>query len=66
MTLTWNHCCAQMDVNIGVWTSVDGTAWSAAAIADGLIRSVASDGTLTVLAGQIGRGARAAFWIADL
>jgi hypothetical protein len=65
LTLTWNHCCAQMAVNIGVWSSVDGAAWSAAAIEDGLIRSVASDGNVTVLAGHLGRGARAAFWIAE-
>jgi len=65
LTLTWNHCCVQMAVNLGVWTSVDGAAWSPEAFEDGFIRSVASYGKVTVLAGHTGRGKTAAFWIAE-
>jgi len=65
LTLTWNHCCAQMPVNVGLWTSVDGAAWSPAALEGGLIQSVALRNNVAVLAGHIGRGARAAFWIAE-
>jgi hypothetical protein len=65
LTLTWNHCCAQMDVNVGLWTSVDGAAWSPAVLEGGLIQSVALGNNVAVLAGHLGRGARAAFWIAE-
>lgn len=65
LTLTWNHCCAQMDVNVGVWTSVDGAAWSPVSLEGGLIQSVALGDDVAVLAGHLGRGARAAFWIAE-
>jgi hypothetical protein len=65
LTLTWNHCCAQMDVNVGLWTSVDGAAWSPAVLEGGLIQSVALGNNVAVLAGHLGRGARAAFWVAE-
>jgi hypothetical protein len=65
LTLTWNHCCAQMAVNVGVWTSVDGAAWSPVVLEGGLIQSVALGNNVAVLAGHIGRGARAAFWIME-
>lgn len=65
LTLTNNHCCAQMSWNYGVWGSADGTTWTPVVEGDAFVSSVASDGAATVLAGHLRRGEDAAFWIGD-
>ena len=66
MTLGWNHCCAQLPVAVGVWTSTDGGTWQAADLrADAYVSAVATDGEVVVAAGTLDRGAEAAFWVAD-
>lgn len=70
ITLTGNHCCAQLGWNLGVYTTTDGRTWSAVpaaamdsshgALVAGI--AVAEDGT-RVLGGHIGRGDDALFWI---
>lgn len=65
LTLTNNHCCAQMSWNYGVWGSADGMTWVPVVEGDAFVSSVASSGDTTVLAGHLGRGEDAAFWIGD-
>jgi hypothetical protein len=65
LTLTNNHCCAQMSWNYGVWGSADGMTWTPAVEGDAFVGSVASDGDLTVLTGHLGRGDDAAFWLGE-
>lgn len=65
LTLTNNHCCAQMSWNLGVWASADGMTWAPVLEGHAFVSSVASDGDTTVLAGHLGRGDDAAFWIGD-
>ena len=65
LTLTNNHCCAQMAWNYGVWGSADGSSWAQVIEGDAFVSSVASDGEATVLAGHLGRGDDAAFWIGE-
>jgi hypothetical protein len=65
LTLTNNHCCAQMSWNYGVWASSDGITWVPAVEGDAFVSSVATAGTVTVAAGHLGRGSQPAFWIAD-
>lgn len=65
LTLTNNHCCAQMSWNYGVWGSADGVTWAPVVVGDAFVSSVASSGDTTVLAGHLGRGDDAAFWIGD-
>ena len=63
LMLTNNHCCAQMGWSYGVWVSADGNSWTPAVEGGALVSSVASDGETTVLAGHLGRGEDATFWI---
>ena len=65
LTLTWNHCCVELPVNVGVWHSTDGATWAEAEVADSFIRAVAVGEAGTVLGGHRGRGDEAAFWLAD-
>jgi hypothetical protein len=65
LTLTNNHCCAQMSWSYGVWSSADGTSWPPVVEGDAFVSSVASNGEATVLAGHVGRGNDAAFWIGE-
>ena len=65
LTLTNNHCCAQMSWNYGVWGSSDGTSWMLAVEGDAHISSVASAAGIEVLGGHLGRGDAAAFWIGE-
>lgn len=65
LTLTNNHCCAQMSWNYGVWGSADGMTWTPVVEGDAFVSSVASDGDATVLGGHLRRGEDAAFWIGD-
>ena len=65
LTLTNNHCCAQMPWNHGVWGTADGMTWAPAVEGDAFVSSVASNGDTTVLAGHLGRGNDAAFWIGE-
>jgi hypothetical protein len=65
LTLTNNHCCAQMSWNYGVWGSTDGTSWTLAVEGDALVSSVASAAGTEVLGGHLGRGDAAAFWIGE-
>lgn len=65
LTLTNNHCCAQMPWNYGVWGSTDGTSWTLAVEGDALVSSVASSAATEVLGGHLGRGDAAAFWIGE-
>ena len=44
LTLTNNHCCAQMSWNYGVWGSADGTAFTPVVDGDAFVSSVASNG----------------------
>ncbi|HEU5325495.1 MAG TPA: hypothetical protein VFV59_06395 [Candidatus Limnocylindria bacterium] len=70
ITLTGNHCCAQLGWNLGVYSTTDGRTWSPVASArhddagGALVASIAvgADGT-AVLGGHIGRGDDALFWI---
>ena len=65
LTLTNNHCCAQMSWNYGVWGSSDGTTWEPVVEGDAFVSSVSSNDDATVLAGHLRRGEDAAFWIGD-
>ena len=65
LTLTNNHCCAQMSWNYGVWASSDGASWTPAVEGDALVSSVASAAGTDVLGGHLGRGDAAAFWIGE-
>ena len=65
LTLTNNHCCAQMAWNHGVWGSADGITWEPVIEADAFVSSVASTGGTTVLGGHLRRGEDAAFWIGE-
>ena len=63
VTLTNNHCCAQMPWNFGVWASSDGMSWELAVEGDAFVGSVVSSTDATVLAGHLRRGEDAAFWM---
>ena len=63
LTLTNNHCCAQMSWNYGVWGSADGITWEPVVEGDAFASSVATHADATVLVGHLGRGDDAAFWI---
>ena len=65
LTLSWNHCCAQVDVGVGVWSSTDGATWTAALPADVVAVAGADNGGASVLVGYLERGADAAFWAVD-
>ena len=66
MTLGWNHCCAQLPVAVGVWTTTDGTTWHAAGLpADAYVSAIATDGEVVVAAGNLDRGREVVFWVAD-
>jgi hypothetical protein len=74
VTLTQNHCCAELGWNHGTWTTTDGRTWSpmpSAAVTDAepfgsLVSAVASnDGETVVLGGHVGRGRGAAFWVGE-
>lgn len=66
MTLGWNHCCASPPGGVGVWMSTDAESWQAAALAESAyVTGMASDGDVVVLAGQLERGARVAFWLSE-
>ncbi len=65
LTLTNNHCCAQMPWNHGVWGSDDGITWEPVIDGDAFVSSVASNGGTTVLGGHLRRGEDAAFWIGE-
>ena len=65
LTLTNNHCCAQMSWNYGVWGSADGTTWEPVVEGDAFVSSVASNDDATVLGEHLRRGEDAAFWIGD-
>ena len=65
LALSWNHCCAQRDVGVGVWSSPDGAAWTAALPADVVAVAGADNGGASVLVGYLERGADAAFWAVD-
>jgi hypothetical protein len=66
MTLGWNHCCAQLPVAVGVWTTTDGATWQQADLpADAHVSAFATDGEVVVAAGNLDRGGEAAFWVAD-
>jgi hypothetical protein len=65
LTLTSNHCCAQMSWNYGVWGSADGMTWEPVVEGDAFVGSVATRADTTVLSGHLGRGNDAAFWIGD-
>jgi hypothetical protein len=65
LTLTNNHCCAQMSWNYGVWGSADGITWAPVVEGDAFVSSVASGGGSTIFAGHLRRGDDAAFWIGD-
>jgi len=64
LTLSWNHCCAQLPIGVGVWTSIDGRRWIPAIEPDGVVEAAAV-ADVTVLAGFLSRGGEAAFWVAD-
>lgn len=63
LTLTNNHCCAQMSWNYGVWGSQDGAAWTPVIERDAFVSSVASSDDAIVIGGHLRRGEAAAFWI---
>ena len=63
VTLTNNHCCAQMPWNFGVWASSDGTSWEPVVEGDAFVSSAVSSTDATVLAGHLRRGEDAAFWM---
>ena len=65
LTLTGNHCCAQIGWNFGVWGSTDGVTWQPAIEGDAFVSAVASDGDTTVLGGHLRRGEDPAFWIGE-
>ena len=65
LMLTNNHCCAQMSWSYGIWSSADGASWPSMFEGDAFVSSVASNGDTTVLAGHLGRGDDAAFWIGE-
>ena len=66
LTLGFNHCCAALPASNGVWTSPDALAWDAVDLGAGAyVNASASDGEVVVLAGQLGRGQEAAFWVAE-
>ena len=66
LTLGFNHCCAALPASVGVWTSADALAWDAVDLGSGAyVTATASDGEVVVLAGQLGRGQEAAFWVAE-
>jgi hypothetical protein len=65
VSLTNNHCCAQMSWNYGVWGSLDSKSWAPVIEGDAFVSSSATDGVNSILAGHLGRGNDAAFWIAD-
>jgi hypothetical protein len=73
LTLTGNHCCAQLGWNHGVWVTTDGATWTPVAEAassehdqGALVAAVAgNEGGTIVLGGHLGRGDQAAFWIGE-
>lgn len=65
LTLTNNHCCAQMSWNYGVWGSSDGSSWVPVVEGDAFVSSVATDGQTTIAAGHLRRGEIPAFWVGD-
>ena len=64
LTLSWNHCCAQLPVGVGAWTSTDGRTWNAALEPEGVVEAAAV-GDVTVLVGFLNRGEEAAFWVGE-
>jgi hypothetical protein len=66
LTLGFNHCCAALPASVGVWISRDASNWEASGLEGGAyVTAAASDGELVVLAGQLGRGQEAAFWVGE-
>ena len=63
VTLTNNHCCAQMPWNFGIWATSDGTSWEPVVEGDAFVSSAVSSTDATVLAGHLRRGEDAAFWM---
>jgi hypothetical protein len=54
-----------MQWSYGIWVSAQGMTWAPVVDGDAFVSSVASNGDTTVLAGRLGRGDDAAFWIGD-
>lgn len=63
ITLTNNHCCAQLPWTFGVRTTADGETWDVVIDDDAFVGTAAvnDDGTI-VMAGYLRRGEEAAFW----
>jgi hypothetical protein len=59
-----NHCCAQMGWTYGIWATTDGTTWTQASSDSAYATSQATRNGITVVAGHLGRGDDAAFWLA--
>ena len=65
ITLTNNHCCAMLPWNHGVWGTVDGEAWEQVVEGDAFVASVTGEQDVNLMAGHLGRGREAAFWLLD-
>jgi hypothetical protein len=63
LTLGWNHCCVALTRSLGVWSSTNGSQWSPILPEGNFVVSAASNSDVTVLAGYLGVGAEAAFWV---